>query len=59
VEKTAFFYLTPLIPLSFKGEGEKNLKEGRKPLLNIPEKINFCQTGVSNVKILNERKYIA
>ncbi len=29
-------YLTPFIPLSFKGEGEDRLKRGAKPLLNTP-----------------------
>jgi hypothetical protein len=28
--------LTPLIPLSLKGEGEDNKKEGLPPLLNTP-----------------------
>jgi hypothetical protein len=30
-----FIYLTPLIPLSFKGEGEVNF-EGGKPLQSTP-----------------------
>jgi len=30
----AIIYLTPLIPLSFQGEGEIFLKEGLTPLLN-------------------------
>jgi len=29
-----FIYLTPFIPLSFKGEGEGYLKEGLTPLLD-------------------------
>jgi len=29
-----FIYLTPCVPLSFKGEGEGHKKEGRKPLLD-------------------------
>jgi len=29
-----FIYLTPLIPLSFKGEGMELYKEGLTPLLN-------------------------
>jgi len=29
-------YLTPLIPLSFKGEGEMALEEGAKPPLRLP-----------------------
>ena len=32
--KGLFIYLTPLIPLSFKGEGEGNKKEGLTPLLD-------------------------
>jgi len=28
-----FIYLTPLIPLSFKGEGEETLERGEAPLL--------------------------
>jgi len=28
-----FIYLTPLIPLSFKGEGEEILERGEAPLL--------------------------
>jgi len=33
-------YLTPLIPLSFKGEGEEKEKEGLTPLLNTPKREN-------------------
>jgi len=33
--KRLFINLTPLIPLSFKGEGEEK-KEGLTPLLNAP-----------------------
>jgi hypothetical protein len=29
-----FINLTPLIPLSFQGEGEEKIKEGLAPLLN-------------------------
>jgi len=31
-----FIYLTPLIPLSFKGEGER-YRRGASPLLNAPD----------------------
>ena len=30
------YTLTPSVPLSLKGEGEDNKKEGRKPLLDTP-----------------------
>ena len=31
-----FNNLTPFIPLSFQGEGDEIIEEGRKPLLNAP-----------------------
>jgi len=31
VNRGIFIYLTPCIPLSFKGEGERDLKEGLCP----------------------------
>jgi hypothetical protein len=31
-----YIYLTPYIPLSFKGEGEEIFKEGLTPLLDTP-----------------------
>jgi hypothetical protein len=36
-----FIYLTPSVPLSFKGEGEDNFRRGAKPLLNSLNKIRF------------------
>jgi len=40
--------LTPFIPLSFKGEGEENKKEGLTPLLDAPVK-----TGEGNTQPLS------
>jgi hypothetical protein len=37
-------YLTPLIPLSFKGEGEEK-KEGLSPLLDTPHKKARLKSG--------------
>jgi len=36
-------YLTPLIPLSFKGEGERNLKRGASAPLKHPGKRGFSK----------------
>jgi len=40
-----YINLTPLIPLSFKGEGEGNRKEGLSPLLNTLTTAYFKQEG--------------
>jgi hypothetical protein len=34
--KYIYYYLTPCIPLSFKGEGKRFLERGASPLLNSP-----------------------
>jgi len=36
--------LTPLIPLSFKGEGEEILEEGLAPLLDAPKMRRVIKT---------------
>jgi hypothetical protein len=33
---TILIYLTPLVPLSFKGEGEMIYRRGASPLLDTP-----------------------
>jgi len=41
--RDCFFYLTPLVPLSFKGEGEEK-KEGLAPLLDTL--LRFFRKGI-------------
>jgi len=48
-----FIYLTPLIPLSFKGEGEEILERGEAPLLpKLP--LPLIREGGQGDRLLND-----
>jgi len=49
-------YLTPFIPLSFKGEGEREKEGGKAPLLDAP--LDLCSSKEGG-EILEERRSLS
>jgi hypothetical protein len=47
-------YLTPFVPLSFKGEGDWVIKEGLTPLLNTPSQ-GYLVKGLKGTEVMIRR----